>query len=365
MRSELVSVIMPAFNAELYIAEAIESLLRQSYTDWELIIVNDGSTDGTAVIASQYSDARIKIVHQPNQGEAAARNTALATAEGEFLAFLDADDLYLPEHLAITVRYLQTHPDIGGVYADGFYCDSSGNQIQTLSSRRRGPFQGWIFEEVVRGSDVFGPPLCVVLRRAPILQHQLVYDTNIVIGPDWEFFMRYAEVTSFAYIDEYTCLYRVHQSNITTQIKSDRRALELAKCRLSAIKLPGFKDCSVEIQGQVFYDLLVNLLRTSPERQAEITTWPEFVALPPEKQAWVLRMMASKAVLRGEQHDYIRDWFRRSSELDPGDRRSVMVSTLYRISPRFCRRILQARTMKEVDLYYLPPFADIQPVQPS
>ncbi|HUM70468.1 MAG TPA: glycosyltransferase family A protein [Chloroflexota bacterium] len=363
MRSELVSVIMPAFNAEQYIAEAIESLLRQSYADWELIIVDDGSTDQTAVIISQFTDARIKVIHQPNQGEAAARNTALGVAEGEFLAYLD--DLYLPDHLAITVRFLQSHPEVQGVYTDGFYCDSAGNQIQSLSSRRRGPFQGRIFEEVVRGSDVFGPPLCVVLRREPILQYQLAYDTNIIIGPDWDFFVRYAEVASFGYVDAYTCLYRVHQTNITTQIKSDRRALELAKCRLNAIKLAGFKDCSVEIRAQVFYDLLVHLLRSVPERQEEIIAGSEFADLPPEKQAWVLRMMASKAVLRGEQHHYIQDWFRRSSELDPGDRRSMVVSGLYQISPPLCRRVLRIRTMKEVDLYYLPPFADLQPVQSS
>ncbi len=360
MQPGLVSVMMPAFNAENYIAEAIESLLRQSYATWELIVVNDGSTDRTAAIVAQFSDERIRLFHQPNQGEAAARNTALDKAEGEYLAYLDADDAYLPHHLEVTVQHLQSHPQTEGVYTDGFYIDGQGNQIQTLASRRRGPFQGRVFAEAVRGSDLFGPPVCVVLRREPVLRYQLRYDTNIVIGPDWDFFVRYAENTSFAYLDQPTCLYRVHQSNITTQIKSDRRALELAKCRLKAIKLTGFGDCPVDVRAQVFYDLLVNLLRTVPPKQAEVLTWAEFTDLPAAQQAWILRIMASKAIARGEQHPYLEEWFRRSLELAPEDWRGRLVASLYRISPRLCRLVLRARAARQVDSYYLPPFADLR-----
>lgn len=363
MRSGLVSVIMPAFNAEGFIAKAIESLLQQSYTAWELIVINDGSTDRTAEMVSQFSDTRIKLFHQPNQGEGAARNAALDKAEGEYLAFLDADDAYFPKHLDVAVQYLQSHPKMHGVYTDGFYIDGEGNQIQTLSSRRRGPFQGQIFAEVVRGSDLFGPPVCVVLRREPILKHLLRYDTDIVIGPDWDFFVRYAEHASFGYLNQHTCLYRVHQTNITTLIKSDKRALELAKCRMKAVKLPGFSNCPIDVRAQVFYDLLVNLLRTLPQKQAEVVKWAQFNDLPAEQQAWILRIMASKAVSRGERHDLLQEWLRRSLELDPENWRSRLISGLYRVSPLFCQLVLQAKSLKQVDAYYLPPFADLQVVR--
>lgn len=360
MRPGLVSVMMPAFNAEPYIAEAIESLLQQRYAAWELIVVNDGSTDHTAEIVAQFADERIRLFHQPNQGEAAARNKALDQAEGEYLAFLDADDAYLPHHLEVTVQYLQAHSQTDGVYTDGFYIDGQGNRIQTLASRRRGPYQDQVFAEAVRGSDLFGPPVCVVLRREPILRYQLRYDTNIIIGPDWDFFVRYAENSAFGYLNQHTCLYRVHQTNITTQIKSDRRALELAKCRMKAIKLSGFRNCPVDVRAQVFYDLLVNLLRTVPQKQAEILTWVEFSELPAAQQAWILRIMASKAVSRGEQHNQLQAWFRRSLELDPGNWRGRLVAGLYRLSPSLCRLVLRARAARQVDPYYLPPFADLR-----
>ncbi len=99
MEPGLVSVMMPAYNAERYIRPAMESLLAQTYSRWELIVVNDGSKDATAAIARSFDDPRIRVIDQPNGGEASARNTALRTMRGEFVAFLDADDAYLPEHL--------------------------------------------------------------------------------------------------------------------------------------------------------------------------------------------------------------------------------------------------------------------------
>src|SRR4030095_13628930 len=106
MNSNLVSVMMPVYNGERFIKQTIDSLLAQVYPDWELIIVNDGSTDRTSDIIGTYTDSRIKIVHQANRGEASARNSALKIMQGEFLAFLDADDLYLPNHLESTIKYL-------------------------------------------------------------------------------------------------------------------------------------------------------------------------------------------------------------------------------------------------------------------
>ena len=100
MLHELVSVMMPAYNAENYIEAAVKSVLAQSYDHWELIVVDDGSTDGTASVVAEFDDPRIKLFKQSNGGESAARNTAIRQMQGEFVAFLDADDMYLPDHLA-------------------------------------------------------------------------------------------------------------------------------------------------------------------------------------------------------------------------------------------------------------------------
>ena len=106
----LISAIIPVYNGEKYLAEAIESVLAQSYRPLELIIVDDGSTDGSATIARSYKEAH--YICQSNMGVAAARNTGLASAGGEFIAFLDADDMWHPQKIQIQIEYLQKHPSI-------------------------------------------------------------------------------------------------------------------------------------------------------------------------------------------------------------------------------------------------------------
>ena len=111
MEGKKVSVMMPAYNAAEFLAIAVNSVLAQSYQDWELIIVDDGSTDRTAEIAAGFQDPRVRLIRKENGGEASARNRALEEMEGEYLAFLDSDDLFLPDHLEKTVHYLEEHPE--------------------------------------------------------------------------------------------------------------------------------------------------------------------------------------------------------------------------------------------------------------
>ena len=106
-----VSVIMPAYNREAFLAEAIESVLAQTYRPIEIIVVDDGSTDQSADIARSYEEVR--YIYQTNQGPAVARNRGLAIAQGEFISFLDPDDLWLPNKLAVQVEHLIEHPDVG------------------------------------------------------------------------------------------------------------------------------------------------------------------------------------------------------------------------------------------------------------
>jgi len=355
----LVSIMMPAYNAETFVGQAVESVIAQSYNQWELLVVNDGSTDRTVEIVSQYPDSRIKLIHQVNGGEASARNTALRNAQGEFLAFLDADDLYLPNHLEDAVGYLLQHKQMDGVYSDGYYVDQEGNHLQTLSSRRRGPFEGSIFEEVVYSSNVFGPPACVVLHMNLIASHSLNFDESIVIGPDWDFFTKYADVGKFGYLDQLTCLYRLHTTNISVRTGLKKRSLEMAKCRINAIKMKNFGNCSIHVRTAVFYDLLVNLLTDFPERQTEITKWQEFVDLPEQAQARLLRLMVSKTVVHGQNHTQVMKWLHRARKLNPSDWRAAILWLLLHISPKLLGALLKVKGGWDVDPRTVPPFADI------
>ena len=103
-------MIIPAYNCERYLAAAIESVLKQDYKPFELIVVDDGSSDKTAQIVHQY-DQHLQYVYMPNSGPAAARNKGMELAKGEFLAFLDADDLWEPGKLSLQMKYLNEHPE--------------------------------------------------------------------------------------------------------------------------------------------------------------------------------------------------------------------------------------------------------------
>ncbi len=360
MSRELVSVMMPAFNAEKYVGEAIKSLLVQSYPNWELIVVDDGSTDETASVVTGFNDPRIKLVQQLNGGESAARNTALKHMRGEYVAFLDADDVYLPHHLGLAVEYLVENSYLDGAYTDGYYCDSSLRMIKTLSSRRRGPYQGDVFAEAVRGSDLFGPPVSIVLRRRPIIDHKLLFDEDITIGPDWVFLMQFAAVGQFGYLDQRTCLYRLHDTNISLRIDLQQRARELAKCRMRAIQMDRFDECPVDVRSNVFYDLLINSYRDCPEEQLSITQMPQFHKLPAKDKARLFRLMAVRSLLsnRGDRV-YVGLWLHRSRELDSSDRRTSLLLQLHNLSPQLAKKLIEIKGKEEIDPLTVVPFSDI------
>jgi teichuronic acid biosynthesis glycosyltransferase TuaG len=122
-----VSVVMPAYNAGRYLAESVESVRAQTFPDWELLVVDDGSADDTGEVARRFAgrDARVRCVRRPNGGQAAARNTGLREAKGELVAFLDADDLWLPEKLAAQIAVMEgTGVDL--VYTDGYFFSEDG-----------------------------------------------------------------------------------------------------------------------------------------------------------------------------------------------------------------------------------------------
>ena len=124
-----VSVIMPVFNMERYVASAISSVLAQTYADFELLIVDDGATDGSVAICEQFTDPRITILHQRNRGLAAARNLGLRRSQGEYIGFLDADDLWAPSKLARHVAHFTSQPEVGVSYSRAAYMDGSGKPL--------------------------------------------------------------------------------------------------------------------------------------------------------------------------------------------------------------------------------------------
>ncbi|MFM9935668.1 MAG: glycosyltransferase family 2 protein [Novosphingobium sp.] len=159
-----VSVVMPVYNVEAYVAEAIRSVLAQTFTDFELIIVDDGGADASLEICRSFADPRIVIVSQSNRGLAGARNTGIAAAGGEFVALLDSDDRWLPEKLMLHVIHLDNAPDVGVSYAPSRFIDSGGQPLRIV---QRPKLKG------VTAADIFcrnpvGNGSAPVLRRTAL-----------------------------------------------------------------------------------------------------------------------------------------------------------------------------------------------------
>jgi len=139
-----ISVIIPAYNHARYLAEAIDSVLAQTYAPLEIIVVDDGSTDGTPAVAASYGD-RIRYIRQENAGVGAARNNGIAAARGEYLAFLDSDDIWLPEKLEREIALFDADPQLGFVHCGVEKFDESGQTTISMTGA-----EGWIATDLLR-----------------------------------------------------------------------------------------------------------------------------------------------------------------------------------------------------------------------
>jgi glycosyltransferase involved in cell wall biosynthesis len=335
-----VSVIMPAYNAAKYIAEAIESLITQSFEDWELILVNDGSTDETLSIAQGYSDPRLKITTQKNQGEAGARNTGLELATGKYISFLDADDLYLPNALNSFVGYMDSHPEIDIAYSDGFICNTHGEPMMRLTEIRENIVEGYILESIVLSTIIITVPLCTILRRAAVESKPFRFDQNISYGTDWDFWIRISKYAKFGYINELTCKYRVHQTNMTRVNGVAKYRADLLDGRKKVLNSDWFHELSIGTRHQFFYNLLLIILPGQVDEQTKILNTTQFLDLPKSNQAQILRMVASDYILANKELDFAMSCLQESVKNAPSDAKSKYLTQLMTSSPLLGRTTL-------------------------
>jgi glycosyltransferase involved in cell wall biosynthesis len=193
----LVSAIIPTYNRSAALRPTIESVLAQTYENWELVVVDDGSTDDTGAVVREYTSDRVRYVYQGNTGVAGARNRGLTEARGVYVAFLDHDDRWREEKLAAQVEFLERRPDCGLVYAGIFGIDESG----TLLGEVQVPdLSGILYEELLcRGNFVF--TMSNPLIRTSCLLEAGGFDVTADISDDWDLFLRLSRITSFGRLD--------------------------------------------------------------------------------------------------------------------------------------------------------------------
>jgi glycosyltransferase involved in cell wall biosynthesis/CheY-like chemotaxis protein len=208
-----VAAIIPCFNAGRFAADAIHSALAQTYPRLEVVVVDDGSTDGLTDALQGFRD-RIKLVIQPHQGLAAARNRGIRETKADLIALLDADDRWLPDKIRRQVAALESRPECCLVYTARQLIDRTGASVQegtTWYPRPPQPVQGECLVELVRANRLMSSS--VLLRRAAL--GAVWFDERLAACEDWDLWLRLAERHQFAYLDEPLTEIRVHDRNMT------------------------------------------------------------------------------------------------------------------------------------------------------
>ena len=224
MDHEIVSVIMPAFNSEVYISEAIQSVVQQTYPHLELIVVDDGSTDKTREIVDGYmrGDSRIRYIHQKNSGPAAARNRGIQAARGKYVAFLDSDDIWFLDKLEKQMDFITSHSGYV-VYGGARYLwEKPGGFVESEDTKT---FQN--FDTIRENLEylLFHPNLTItstVLLEKSMLEKVKGFDTTLSSSEDDNLYFRLALHHKFFALNEAVFYRRRHGNNVTRKLTRNR-----------------------------------------------------------------------------------------------------------------------------------------------
>lgn len=209
----LVSIIIPVYNGEKYLADTIQSVIDQTYKNWELIIVDDGSTDNTSNVVKQFNDSRISYIKKNNTGVSDTRNLGAMISNGEILCFLDADDIWLPENLEKKVEKLINEPQGVLVFSSMYLWDERGD-YKTCKTTKKILEDDW---EKFRRLIAPTIPSSAIIKRNYFFEVGM-FDTNISTSADFDLNIRLRELGEFIYLEEPLVLYRCHPSQMHKNI---------------------------------------------------------------------------------------------------------------------------------------------------
>ncbi|SNC74370.1 Glycosyltransferase involved in cell wall bisynthesis [Marinobacter sp. es.048] len=209
-----VSVVTPTYNRARFLPDAVASVLAQTYADLELIVVDDGSVDNTRKVLEPFlSDGRVRYFYQENQGQSHARNHAIEQATGDFIAFLDSDDLWAPYKLKKQLAILKANPDVDVIHGDEAMIDEQGSVISLENMKR---YSGYITRYLLADNSV---SIATVLVRRRCFDEMGGFDTSMGVADDYELWLRFSARYLFHYEPCIVASYRV----MADQISSDKR----------------------------------------------------------------------------------------------------------------------------------------------
>lgn len=208
-----VSVIVPAYNGQSTVLETINSVLQQSFSDFELIVINDGSTDGTLELLSNIKDARLKVYSYKNGGLPAARNRGIVRATGEFLSFIDADDLWTPDKLELQLQALQENSQAGVAYSWTICMGNDGNSFHPGVSES---FQGNVYPQLLVGNFIASGSNVLIRREA--IESVGYFDESLKSCEDWDYWLRLAPKWEFVVVPKPQIIYRLSSGAMSSKL---------------------------------------------------------------------------------------------------------------------------------------------------
>lgn len=216
----LVSVIIPAYNAEKFVLDAIHSVLQQDFQPLEILLIDDGSKDDTVALVKREAP-QVRIIRQVNAGVAAARNTGLRHATGDYICFLDADDGWFPGKLAAQVNYLRLHPEVGVVYHKWHVWKPDENGVFNPPRRAENPvpgeidpaLSGWIYPRLLLDCVVH---TSTVMMRREVARDIGFFDTALETGEDYDFWLRVSRKFQIHKLTGTHSFYRIASGSLTT-----------------------------------------------------------------------------------------------------------------------------------------------------
>ena len=215
-----ISIIIPAYNQARFLNDSVNSALSQNYRNYEIIVVDDGSTDETAAVAAEYGD-RIHYVYQENRGLAGARNTGIRHARGEYIALLDSDDIWQPDFLAKMMGLVAEVPDAVVFYCSARCCDVDGHELPQIIECQPVP-RDQFYEKLATANFII--PSTVVMLHSAIMSIGL-FDQAFRACEDWDLWLRLAPTSHFACLEECLIKYRLHGSSLSADPKKMQQAV--------------------------------------------------------------------------------------------------------------------------------------------
>jgi glycosyltransferase involved in cell wall biosynthesis len=264
----LISVVMNGRNAETYLEEALKSVLEQTYTNWEIIFWDNNSSDSTREIVLGLNDNRIKYYFSDcytSLGE--ARNRALHETSGEFIAFLDCDDIWLPEKLDKQLKVFMQNHDVGLVYSDCIYFNSKGDKVNLFNLKQ--PYRGLCFSEML--NEYCMSMESVVIRKECLHDLEIWFDPDYEVIEEYDFFVRISEKWKVDFVDEPLSKWRMHESSWTwskPELFIDEKKLMLTKIEARTELLQRFPDTVESFRGLVRRAEVMHLWRNNKSSNA-------------------------------------------------------------------------------------------------